>query len=97
MVKFKIRNQKPQWTKKILFVVILVAVQSIFAFTSIAQNITVKGKVSDSQTGELLPGVNVVIKGTTKGTVTLMDGTYEIEVSSSDVTLMYSFIGYNPV
>jgi len=55
---------------------------------------TVTGKVTDSQTGEGLPGVNVVVKGTTTGTSTGSGGNYSIEVPDKNVTLVFSFIGY---
>jgi iron complex outermembrane receptor protein len=56
-----------------------------------AQEITITGKVSDSQGP--LPGVNVIVKGTTKGVITDFDGLYSIS-ASSDAVLIYSFIGY---
>ena len=58
-----------------------------------AQNVTVKGKVIDSQTNEAIPGANVVVKGTTNGTITNFDGEYELSVPSN-ATLQISFIGY---
>ncbi len=51
------------------------------------------GTVTDSQ-GLPLPGVNVVIQGTLKGTITNADGTYQIEASSEDV-LEFSFVGFS--
>ncbi|MDR4987629.1 MAG: SusC/RagA family TonB-linked outer membrane protein [Bacteroidales bacterium] len=57
---------------------------------------TVTGVVSDAQTGETLPGANVVIQGTTIGTVTDIDGQYSLDVSAGEVTLVASFLGYNP-
>ena len=73
---------------------VLILIQLCFAFSISAQNITVKGKVTDAGSGEELPGVNVILKGTTKGTITLYDGTYELEVPSTDAVLQFSFIGY---
>jgi TonB-linked SusC/RagA family outer membrane protein len=58
---------------------------------SYAQN-TVKGKVKDEQ-GQGLPGVSVVVKGTTTGTVTDMDGGYSVNAANNS-TLTFSFIGY---
>ncbi len=52
----------------------------------------VKGKVVDEQ-GFALPGVSVVIKGTTTGTVTAADGTYQIQVAEDAEALIFSFIG----
>lgn len=54
---------------------------------------TISGKVSDG-VGNALPGVNVIVKGTTMGTTTDSDGLYKIESSTGDVTLVFSFIGF---
>lgn len=53
----------------------------------------VTGKVTDAFDDEPIPGVNVVIKGTTTGTTTDSDGIYELSVNEGD-TLSFSFIGY---
>ena len=67
---------------------------SLFHVTQLsAQSNLVKGNVTSSDDGAVLPGVNVVIKGTTTGTTTGADGTYSIE-ASSDNTLVFSFVGY---
>jgi TonB-linked SusC/RagA family outer membrane protein len=58
------------------------------------QNIQIKGKITDEESGEPLPGVNVTIVGTTLGTVTDMDGNYTISVNDPNATLEYSFVGY---
>src|SRR5699024_4806060 len=55
---------------------------------------TVSGKVTDAETGDLLPGVNIAIKGTSSGTSTSGSGTFELEVPSLQGTLVFSFIGY---
>ncbi|MFH5834404.1 carboxypeptidase-like regulatory domain-containing protein, partial [Halalkalibaculum sp. DA3122] len=55
---------------------------------------TVSGQVTDASSGDPLPGVNVVIKGTTQGTATGSDGEYELPVNSLQDTLVFSFIGY---
>ena len=57
---------------------------------------TVKGVVTD-QDGETLIGVNVLIKGTSSGTVTDFDGNYELSVPSSDAVLIFSYTGYTSV
>ncbi|PWJ44670.1 SusC/RagA family TonB-linked outer membrane protein [Sediminitomix flava] len=62
-------------------------------FTATAQSFIVKGKVTDAATQESLPGVNVLIKGTTSGTATNLDGEYAIEVQDENTVLIYSFIG----
>jgi TonB-dependent starch-binding outer membrane protein SusC len=56
------------------------------------QDKTVSGKITDP-TGEALPGVNVLVKGTTRGVVSNMDGMYEISAPSGS-TLVFSYIGF---
>lgn len=60
-----------------------------------AQNVQVTGTVSD-ETGSALPGVTILLKGTTTGTTTDLDGKYSISGPASGV-LVFSFIGYNPI
>jgi len=57
-----------------------------------AQNITVKGQVKDSK-GVVLPGVNIVLKSTTTGSITDMDGKYTITAKMGE-SLVFSFIGF---
>ncbi len=59
-----------------------------------AQNIQVKGKITDAETKEPLPGVNVSIVGSTMGTVTDVDGNYSLTISDPNATLEFSFVGY---
>lgn len=54
----------------------------------------ITGKVTD-ETGEPLAGVNIVMKGTTIGTMTDVDGKYVISVSDNATTLVFSYIGYS--
>jgi TonB-linked SusC/RagA family outer membrane protein len=54
----------------------------------------VTGQVTDEETGNTIPGVNVIVKGTTIGTSTDADGNYELEAPSLQDTLIFSFIGY---
>ncbi|WP_215234303.1 SusC/RagA family TonB-linked outer membrane protein [Dyadobacter linearis] len=62
-----------------------------FVTAAHAQN-TIKGKIKDEQ-GQALPGVSVVVKGTTAGTVTDNEGNYTVN-AERNATLVYSFIGY---
>lgn len=73
--------------KKILTIFLWVISVSVFAQT---QNVT--GKITDSA-GESLPGVTVVVKGTTTGAVTDIDGNYIMNKVSSESTLVISFVG----
>lgn len=54
----------------------------------------IKGKVVDFQTRESLPGVNVLIEGTTIGTVTNLDGVYSLELPEKAEALLFSYVGY---
>lgn len=65
-------------------------------FSANAQQARITGKVTDASTGEGMPGASVLVKGTTRGMITDLDGNYSIEASSTDV-LVFSFIGYNTV
>jgi len=57
----------------------------------------IKGNVSDSKNGEPIPGTSIVQKGTTNGTLTDLNGNYELNVSQANATLVFSFIGYEPI
>ncbi len=75
--------------------VLLFMAALIISTTGYAQVKTISGKVTDSGNGEALPGVSVVIKGTTKGTATNFDGDFKLDVEANQ-TLILSFIGYTP-
>ncbi|HPF97388.1 MAG TPA: carboxypeptidase-like regulatory domain-containing protein, partial [Mangrovimonas sp.] len=74
--------------KRVLFVLLLAP------FISFAQK-TISGKVTEQSSSLPLPGVNVVIKGTTTGTATDFDGNYQLNVNNGDV-LVFSYVGYLP-
>ncbi|MGD1893238.1 MAG: SusC/RagA family TonB-linked outer membrane protein [Cyclobacteriaceae bacterium] len=58
---------------------------------------TISGKVTDTDTNEPLPGVNILAKGTTAGTVSDVDGNYRLTVADEVTTLVFSSIGYETV
>jgi TonB-linked SusC/RagA family outer membrane protein len=60
------------------------------------QSFVVTGRVISGTDNTALPGVTVMIKGTTKGTVTNVAGDYSIEVPGNDAILSFSFIGFKP-
>ncbi|MFW5755146.1 MAG: SusC/RagA family TonB-linked outer membrane protein [Tangfeifania sp.] len=74
--------------KKILFFVLC----SLFTLGTFAQDISLSGTVTAADDGQPLPGVSVVVKGTTQGTVTDVDGNYQLEVPREAV-IQFSFIG----
>jgi len=74
---------------------LLVCLLMLFATASVfAQDRTVSGQVTDSDTDDPIPGVNILIQGTTQGTVTDIDGNYEMTVPSDGAILLFSYVGY---
>ena len=59
-----------------------------------AQDITVSGTVTSADDGSPIPGVNVVVQGTTTGTATDLDGNFKLSVPNENASLVFSFIGY---
>lgn len=82
-----------------LLLMLLGVSQASFASTgslfekTILQQRAVSGKVT-SMEGEELPGVNVIVKGTTQGTVTDINGNYNLSIEGDDVVLVFSYVGY---
>jgi TonB-linked SusC/RagA family outer membrane protein len=66
------------------------------SFASLGQEKTISGRITDAETGEPLPGVSILIKGTTQGTSSDNDGDYRLSINGSDgpISLVFSFIGY---
>ncbi len=75
----------------------LSAIQSLSprAFSAKTADVVVTGTVRDAK-GEALPGVNVVLKGQTKGTTTDDQGTFRLSVPNGSAVLVFSFVGYVP-
>ena len=65
-----------------------------FALAVQAQDVTVTGKVTSSDDGTELVGVNVFIKGTTMGTITDVNGDFSVSVTSEEAVLVFSYVGY---
>ena len=59
----------------------------------VAAQRTVTGAVTGEDDGTPVPGVNVIVKGTSAGTVTDIDGLYQVGVPDEDGVLVFSFIG----
>lgn len=79
-------NQK---VLKLLFVFCLLAFQNALAQT------TVTGTVTDVDSDIPLVGANVIVKGTTHGVSTDFDGNFSIEVSNTNTTLVFTYVGYS--
>jgi TonB-dependent starch-binding outer membrane protein SusC len=77
--------------------VLLLNHTTLFLQTSVAgvwQNKVVTGTISDAMTGELLVGVNIVIKGTTTGAVSDINGNFSLEIPDQETILRITYIGY---
>lgn len=81
-----------KWTRMLFSLVFLMVLMTGIAF---AQQKTISGKISD-QSGALIPGASVVIKGTTTGTVTDNNGKFTLTNVSEKSTLVISFVGMKP-
>lgn len=79
--------------KKILLVKIFSALM-LMSTWAWAQERTVTGRVTSAEDGSGLPGVNVVLKGTTTGSITNIEGGYSISIPSTGGTLVFSFVGF---
>ena len=64
------------------------------AIEVVIQGVTITGKVISGEDNSGLPGANVIVRGTTTGTVTDIDGNYSIEVPGSESFLVFSSVGY---
>ena len=85
MQKFTMKNLRKGWW--------LAALMAIFMpYFCIAQNPELKGKVTES-TGGTLPGVTVLIKGTSNGTTTDAEGNYKLALTQTSGTVVFSFMG----
>jgi hypothetical protein len=76
------------WIKPVIITVFLLCMEQSYAQK------TITGTVTAAENRDPVPGVNVVVKNTTVGTVTGLDGTYTIQVPDDRETLVFSFVGY---
>jgi TonB-dependent starch-binding outer membrane protein SusC len=79
--------------KKILRLLSALALNVCLIHTLAAQGRTVTGKVTAADDGSSLPGVNVIVKGSSNGTTTNTDGNYSLADVPANATLVFSFIG----
>ncbi|MGB3150413.1 MAG: SusC/RagA family TonB-linked outer membrane protein, partial [Maribacter sp.] len=82
------KHETNKWVKALTFSVFL-----LITTLGLAQERTISGTVVASDDGIGIPGVNVVVKGTTNGTATDFDGNYSI-VADSNSTLVFSYLGF---
>lgn len=79
--------------KKYLLLLLL----CLLVITAWAQERAISGVVTAAEDGLPIPGVNVVVQGTTKGTSTDVDGNYSIQLDPEENTLVFSFVGFKPM
>ena len=80
--------------KKPIFLLVLF----VFIGTALmAQTKVITGTVTEKEGGAPIPGVNVVVKGTTVGTITDADGKYSLEVPANAQTLQFLFVGMKSI
>ncbi len=85
------KNYLPLWRRVLSLTMALMC----FSLLGWAQERTIRGTVTDGETSEALPGVNVVVKGTTIGTITNIEGEYSLSVPNDAATLVFSSVGYS--
>lgn len=68
----------------------------VLAFGTLSAQVNLKGSILDGETGEGLIGASVLAKGTTTGTVTDIDGNWNLTVSGLPTILQFSYIGFSP-
>jgi TonB-linked SusC/RagA family outer membrane protein len=75
--------------KYLLFIILL---YGFFAYSQ--DKISITGKILDKKDGSGLPGVSILVKGTTIGTISDIDGVFKIDVPSNESVLVVDFLGY---
>ena len=73
---------------------LLMSIILCFAFTAKAQNISITGTVTSNEDEAGIPGVNVIVQGTSAGTVTDIEGNYAVDVPNEESILVFSSVGY---
>jgi len=87
-------NRILKFLKAFLLVFLLLNINLLCVKAEEYQQRRVTGTVTDSKTGDALPGVNIVIQGTVTGTITDAGGNYAINVPGPSSVLTFSFLGY---
>ena len=77
--------------------ILLVLLPLLFSLTAWAQETQITGRVVSAEDGLPIPGVNVVVEGTSKGTTTDVDGNYALTLAESENTVVFSFVGFKSI
>lgn len=79
-------------------IILLLALATVYSLTLMAQKGTLKGKVTDQKTQEGLIGASVLLKGTTQGTITNIDGEFNLEnIQAGTYSVAVSLVGYTTI
>jgi TonB-linked SusC/RagA family outer membrane protein len=81
--------------KLLSLIILLVALTGLHPHILLAQSRTVSGKITQADDNAPLPGVNVVVKGTTTGAISDADGNYSV-AAEPGATLQFTFVGFTP-
>lgn len=81
-----------RFTNQVMKGLALFSTMLFFSISVLAQD-QVSGTITDTEDGSPLPGVSIILKGTTSGTITDASGNFNISAGSSDI-LVFSYIGY---
>ena len=76
---------------------LLIVLPCLLAITAWSQERIVTGQVTGAEDGLPIPGVNVVVEGTAKGTTTDVDGNYSVQLASEENTIVFTFVGFKPL
>jgi TonB-linked SusC/RagA family outer membrane protein len=68
-----------------------------YTLASVSQNSTTVSGIVVDESGNTLPGVSIIIRGSTTGTISNIDGEFSIQLGKSTDVLLFSYVGYNPV
>ncbi|MEM8894343.1 MAG: SusC/RagA family TonB-linked outer membrane protein [Bacteroidota bacterium] len=78
----------------LLFLLSAYSINSLLAVQVQDETLTISGKIIDSEGKQGIPGVTVLVKGTTKGTITDVEGTYKISGVTKGDVLVFSYVGF---
>lgn len=92
MKKNLLRNRN-SLANHVLQKLLLVPVLLLLAASAMAQNV-VSGRVTSSEDGSGMPGVNILVKGSSQGTITDVNGEFALTIPSPSSTLVFSFVGF---
>jgi TonB-linked SusC/RagA family outer membrane protein len=89
------RHLRKIWWSTILLLFLLPGTRTATVYAAIpSPDITIQGRLTSAEDGAGLPGVNIIVKGTSIGTTTDADGKYTLSVPNADAVLVFTFIGY---